>query len=75
MVRKAGDEASRLRFRLFRADVLSQAGKRAEAEAECLALLKEYNTAGDVREVRLALLRPGDLSELSEKQRSFTRKP
>jgi pilus assembly protein CpaB len=26
-------------------------------------------------EVRLALLRPGDLSELTEKQRKFTRKP
>ena len=26
-------------------------------------------------EVRLALLRPGDLSELTKKQRKFTRKP
>ena len=55
VVRKAGDADSRLRYRLFHAEVLSRIGKQAEAEAECLALLKEYNTAGDVREIRLVL--------------------
>ncbi len=55
VVRKAGDADSRLHYRLFRAEMLSQAGKHAEAEVECLALMKEYNTAGDVREVRMVL--------------------
>ena len=55
VVRKAGDAESRLRYRLFRAEMLSQAGKHAEAEAECLALLKEYNAPGDVREIRLVM--------------------
>ena len=55
VVRKAGDADSRLRYRLFRAEMLSQAGKHTEAEVECLALMKEYNTAGDVREVRMVL--------------------
>jgi tetratricopeptide (TPR) repeat protein len=55
VVRKAGDADSRLRYRLFRAEVLSRIGKHAEAEAECLALLKEYNTPGDVREIRMVL--------------------
>ena len=55
VVRKAGDADSRLRYRLFRAEMLSQAGKHTEAEVECLALMKEYNTAGGVREVRMVL--------------------
>jgi tetratricopeptide (TPR) repeat protein len=55
MVRKAEDEAGRLRYRLFRAEMLSQAGKHNEAAAECLSLLKEYNTAGDAREIRMVL--------------------
>jgi tetratricopeptide (TPR) repeat protein len=55
VVRTAGDAESRLRCRLFRAEMLGQAGKHADAEAECLALLKEYNTAGDVRQVRMTL--------------------
>jgi tetratricopeptide (TPR) repeat protein len=55
VVRKAEDAASRMRYRLFRADMLSQADKHSEAAAECLSLLKEYNTAGDVREIRMVL--------------------
>ncbi len=55
VVRKAEDEAGRLRYRLFRAEMLSQAGKHSEAATECLSLLKEYNTAGDVREIRMVL--------------------
>ncbi len=55
VVRKAGDADSRLHYRLFRAEMLSEAGKHAEAEVECLALLKEYNAPGDVREVRMVL--------------------
>ena len=55
VVRRSEDEASKLRYRLFRAEMLSRAGKHADAEAECLALLKEYNTPGDVREVRMVL--------------------
>ena len=35
--------------------MLSQAGKHDAAAAECLSLLKEYNTAGDVREIRMVL--------------------
>jgi len=30
-------------------------GKHNEAAAECLSLLKEYNTAGDAREIRMVL--------------------
>src|SRR5436305_786499 len=52
---RAGDATCRLHQRLSRAEMLSQAGKHADAEAGCLALLKEYNTAGDVREVRMVL--------------------
>jgi tetratricopeptide (TPR) repeat protein len=55
VVRKAGDADSRLHYRLFRAEVSSRIGKQAESEAECVALLKEYNTAGDAREIRLVL--------------------
>ena len=55
VVRKAEDAASRLRYRLFRAEMLSQAGKHTEASAECLSLLKEYNAAGDAREIRMVL--------------------
>jgi tetratricopeptide (TPR) repeat protein len=55
VVRKAEDAASRMRYRLFRAEMLSQAGKHAEAATECLSLLKEYNIAGDVREIRMVL--------------------
>jgi tetratricopeptide (TPR) repeat protein len=55
VVRKAEDAASRMHYRLFRAEMLSQAGKHAEAAAECLSLLKEYNTPGDVREIRMVL--------------------
>jgi tetratricopeptide (TPR) repeat protein len=55
VVKKAEDTASRLRYRLFRAEILSQGGKQNEAAAECLSLLKEYNVAGDVREIRMVL--------------------
>jgi tetratricopeptide (TPR) repeat protein len=55
VVGKADDAASRLRYRLFRAEMLSQAGKHAEASEECLSLLKEYNMAGDAREIRMVL--------------------
>lgn len=55
VVRRADDAASKLRYRLFRAEMLSRAEKHADAEAECLALLKEYNTPGDAREVRMVL--------------------
>ena len=55
VVKRADDAASKLRYRLFRAEMLSRADKHADAAAECLALLKEYNTAGDVREVRMVL--------------------
>lgn len=55
VVRKASDADSRLRYRLFRAEMLSQTGRRTQAEAECFALLKEYNAPGDVREVRMEL--------------------
>ena len=55
VVKRAADAAGKLRYRLFRAEMRSRADKHAEAEAECLALLKEYNTAGDVREIRMVL--------------------
>jgi len=55
VVPKAEDEASRLRYRLFRAEMLSQAGKHSDAAAECLSMLKEYNMAGDAREIRMVL--------------------
>jgi tetratricopeptide (TPR) repeat protein len=48
-------EKERLHCRLDRAGLLSQAGRHADAVAECRALLKEYNQAGDVREVRAVL--------------------
>jgi tetratricopeptide (TPR) repeat protein len=54
-VRKAGGPEARLYYRRFRAEALSQAGKHAEAEAECQALLKEYNGAEDVRAIRMTL--------------------
>ena len=40
VVRRADDAASKLRYRLFRAEMLSRAEKHADAEAECLALVK-----------------------------------
>jgi tetratricopeptide (TPR) repeat protein len=48
-------EKDRLTCRIVRAEVLSQLGKHAGATAECRALLKEYNQAGDVRRVRAVL--------------------
>ncbi len=48
-------EKERLRCRLERAELLSGAGRHAEAAAECRALLREYNQAGDVRAVRSVL--------------------
>ena len=55
VVKKAEDAAGRLRYRLFRVEILSQASKHTEAAAECLSLLKEYNMTGDVREIRMVL--------------------
>jgi tetratricopeptide (TPR) repeat protein len=48
-------EKDRLTCRLVRAGVLSELSKHAAATAECRALLKEYNQAGDVRRVRAVL--------------------
>jgi tetratricopeptide (TPR) repeat protein len=48
-------ERERMRCRLERAEVLSQAGKHEQATAECRALLKEYNQPGDVRTIRSVL--------------------
>jgi len=45
----------RLECRLVRAEILTQLDRPKDAAAECLALLKEYNQAKDVRAVRLAL--------------------
>jgi tetratricopeptide (TPR) repeat protein len=49
------NDRSRLMCRRNRAHLLSQAGKHAEAIAECQALLKEYNQAGEVRDIRYTL--------------------
>jgi tetratricopeptide (TPR) repeat protein len=48
-------EKERLHCRLERAQLLTQVGRHAAAAAECRALLKEYNQAGDAREVRAVL--------------------
>jgi tetratricopeptide (TPR) repeat protein len=53
-VRDAAPE-DRLRCRLLRAELLSQARRYPAAIAECQALLKEYNQPGDVRDVRATL--------------------
>jgi tetratricopeptide (TPR) repeat protein len=53
-VNESGDK-DRLTCRLSRAEILSQLNKHAAATAECRALLKEYNQAGDVRRVRAVL--------------------
>ncbi len=45
----------RLTSRRNRALVLAEAGKMNDAVAECQALLREYNQAGDVAEIRHAL--------------------
>jgi tetratricopeptide (TPR) repeat protein len=50
----SGDK-ERLLCRRNRAFLLSQAGKHADAIAECQALLKEYNQPGDVHDIRLVL--------------------
>jgi tetratricopeptide (TPR) repeat protein len=48
-------EKERLRCRLERAQLLTGAGRHADAAAECRALLREYNQAGDVRAIRSVL--------------------
>ncbi len=53
-VNEASD-MSRLKCRLNRAGLLSQAGKHDQALAECRALLKEYNLSGEQRDIRLTL--------------------
>jgi tetratricopeptide (TPR) repeat protein len=53
-VRESG-ERERLFCRRNRVEVLAQLGQHDKAEAECQEMLKEYNQAGDVREVRLSL--------------------
>jgi tetratricopeptide (TPR) repeat protein len=52
---KDSKEKDRLITRRILADRLSQAGKHEQALAECQALLKEYNLAGDVRNIRVTL--------------------
>ncbi len=52
---KDSKEKDRLLTRRILADRLSQAGKHEQALAECQALLKEYNLAGDVRNIRVTL--------------------
>ncbi len=56
-VKDAGDK-QRLRCRLNRARILSQCAdkeRKEKAVAECQALLKEYNQAGEVRTIRYSL--------------------
>jgi tetratricopeptide (TPR) repeat protein len=48
-------EREKLFCRRNRVEILAQLGQYDKAEAECQELLKEYNQAGDVREVRLSL--------------------
>jgi tetratricopeptide (TPR) repeat protein len=50
-------KGQQLGSRKVRAYALSEAGKHAEAVAECQAMLKEYNQGGELREVRLTLSR------------------
>jgi tetratricopeptide (TPR) repeat protein len=51
-VREAG-ERERLWAQRVRVSILSQAEKHDQAIAECMALLREYNQAKDVRDIRL----------------------
>jgi tetratricopeptide (TPR) repeat protein len=53
-VRDSKDE-DRFMLRHLRVRLLTQAGKNAEAEAECLALLQEYPLPGEALEVRYLL--------------------
>jgi tetratricopeptide (TPR) repeat protein len=55
-VNEAG-KAQLLSARRTRVYALSEAGKHAEALAECQALLKEYNSGGELRDVRMTLSR------------------
>lgn len=48
-------DKDRLACRRLKAQMLAEAGRTDQAVAECLALLKEYQEPGQVREVRLAL--------------------
>src|SRR5439155_20701708 len=66
-VNDAGDKLQ-MRARLNRAQVLAQFGERERAEAECRALLKEYNQAADIRTIRYAL--SGVYSTLGDMARS-----
>jgi tetratricopeptide (TPR) repeat protein len=66
-VNDAGDKLQ-MRARLSRASVLANFGERDKAEAECRALLKEYNQPGDIRTIRYAL--SGVYSTLNDLARS-----
>lgn len=52
---KLADDRNRLRIRRFRVSVLAQAERYDKAKLECLALLREYNQPGDVRDIRYTL--------------------
>jgi tetratricopeptide (TPR) repeat protein len=54
-VHTAGDADTALRCRLVRAEMFLQAEQPEQAIAECQALLKEYNQAGAVRDIRATL--------------------
>ncbi len=54
VVQLANDQ-NRVQSRLFRAQLLSTTGESQRAEKECLALLKEAQRPGDVRDVRQTL--------------------
>src|SRR5262249_1710976 len=52
---QGSSEKERLFCRRNRVEILSQIGQYDKAIAECQELLKEYNQAGEVRDVRLTL--------------------
>src|SRR5204863_4962799 len=52
---KTVSDLDRLRVLLFQVRILTQAGKYAQAEAQCLDMLKEYHLTGDIIDIRFHL--------------------